>query len=296
MDRLSAMAVFAKVAELNGFAEAARQLNMSPPAVTRAVSSLEKQIGTRLLIRTTRSVKLTEVGQRYLADVRRILADVDEAEATANGAYLTPSGTLTVTAPILFGHIFVLPVLLAFLDKYPAVTGRALFVDRVVNLIDEDVDIAVRIGVLPDSGFAALRIGAVSRILCGAPAYFREHGIPQHPDELRRHRVIAASNAWAETQWRFSGATDFSVTVRPALFCNTNEAAITAATQGRGVTRVLSYQVQSALKDGTLVRILEAYEQPALPIHLLHVEGRRAAAKVRAFIDFAKEAFAQAQF
>lgn len=289
------MAVFAKVAELNGFAEAARQLNMSPPAVTRAVSSLERQIGARLLIRTTRLVKLTEAGHRYLEDVKRILADVEEAEAAANGSYSTPTGTLTVTAPILFGQIFILPILLSFLDQYPAVTGRTLFVDRITHLVDEDIDVAVRIGALPDSGFSAVRIGSVRRVVCGSPDYFRARGIPRHPDDLRQHRIIASSNAWPKTEWTFGRAEEIAIATQPALFCNTNEAAIFAALGGHGITRVLSYQIQSALQAGTLVRVLDAFEPDPLPIHLLHAEGRRAAAKVRAFIDFARDTLSRSE-
>ena len=178
MDRWQAMRVFVKVADAGGFAGAARQLGMSPPAVTRAIAALEETIGTRLLVRTTRSVKLTEAGGHYLEDCRRILSDITEAEAAAAGSYATPTGTLTVTAPVLFGQIYVMPILTEYLDRHPAVTGRVLLLDRLTNLIDEGMDVAVRIGHLPDSGYSAVRVGSVRRVVCGSPAYLAKHGAP----------------------------------------------------------------------------------------------------------------------
>lgn len=287
MDRWHAMRVFLKVAEGGGFAEAARQLDMSPPAVTRAVASLEETIGARLFIRTTRAVKLTDAGARYLQDCRRILADIEEAEATAAGSYVTPSGTLTVTAPVLFGQMVVLPILTDYLSEHTAVTGRALFVDRLTNLIDEGIDVAVRIGHLPDSGLRAILVGSVRRVICGAPAYFEKHGIPNHPADLPQHTIVATTSAWNSLEWRFGGGAPTTVTVRPRLFCNTNEATMSAASAGWGLARLLSYQVAPALRENRLKTVLDAFEEPPLPIHLVHSEGPHAAAKVRSFIDFA---------
>lgn len=281
MDRLQAMTTFVRVAESGGFAEAARQLRMSPPAVTRFVAGLEEAIGTRLLTRTTRSVKLTEAGTHYLEDCRRILADMAEAEAAAAGSYGTPTGTLRVTASVKFGQLYVLPVLTAFLDRHQAVTGEVLFLDRVVNIIDEGIDVAVRIGHLPDSGFTAIKVGAVRHVVCGAPSYFEKHGRPQTPADLASHTVISTTGAW-----RFS---DWHAAIKPRLFSNTNDGAILAAAQGWGLARVLSYQVAHEVAEGRLERVLKVHEEAPFPVHVVHAEGRRVTAKVRAFVDFAVE-------
>ena len=285
MDRWQAMRIFVRVAETGSFAETARLMHMSAPVITRAVAGLEDLIGARLLVRTTRLVKLSEAGERYLCDCRRILADIEEAEAAAAGAVAAPSGTLTVTASVMFGQIYVLPILTDYLDRHPAVTGRALFVDRPVNIVEEGVDVAIRIGHLPDSGFAAIKVGSVRRVVCGAPAYLEQHGTPMTPADLKDHRIVASTSAWASPEWRF--AQDQRVTIHAALQSNTNDAVIAAAKSGWGLTRILSYQIGPALKDGTLQILLADYEEAPLPIHIIHPEGRRAPAKVRAFIDMA---------
>ncbi len=285
MDRWQAMRIFAKVAETESFAEAARLLHMSPPAVTRAVAALEDLVGARLLVRTTRSVKLTEVGVRYVADCRRILADITEAEASAAGSYASPSGTLSVTASAMFGQIHVLPVMMEYLDTYPKMSGRTLFIDRPVNLIEEGIDVAIRIGHLPDSGFAAVKVGSVRRVICGSPAYFDKHGVPATPADLKAHRIALPTSAWASPEWRFAG--DHRVTIDAALQCNTVEAAIATAKAGWGLARVVHYQIGPALLAGDLQIVLADFEEPPLPIHVLHPEGRHAPAKVRAFVDLA---------
>lgn len=285
MDRWQAMRIFVKVADTGSFAETARHMHMSAPAVTRAVASLEEVIGARLFVRTTRSVKLTEAGTRYVEDCRRILADIAEAEAAAGGSYATPAGTLSVTASALFGHMHVLPIITEFMDTHPAMRVRTLFIDRPVNIVEEGIDVAVRIGHLADSGFTAVKVGTVRRVICGAPAYFERHGVPVVPADLRHHRIAASTGAWASPEWRFAG--DQRVTVDPVLLCNTNEAVITTVKGGRGLTRVLHYQIGPALVDGDLRIVLDAYEEPPLPIHVLHPEGRHAPAKVRAFVDLA---------
>lgn len=276
-----------KVAEAESFADAGRQLHMSPPAVTRIVSALEEVIGTRLLARTTRSVKLTEAGAQYFADCQRLLADLSEAEAIAAGAYGKPTGTLTVTTSAMFGTMFVLPLMTEYLDLYPDVIGRGLFVDRVVSMVDEGIDVAIRIGHLPDSGLTATRVGQVRRVICGSPIYFEKHGVPISPSDLSRHRIIASTSAWTSLEWRFGVQKKSTVRVNPRLYCSTNEAAISAAASGWGLTRVLSYQIAPQLEAGELRTILSDYEEEALPIHVVHPEGRHASAKVRSFIDFA---------
>lgn len=289
MDKLQCMKVFVKVVELGGFAGAARALRMSPPAVTRAIAMLEEGIGARLLQRTTRSVKPTEAGARYLEDCRRILLEVDEADAGAAGAHGTPSGTLTVTASTRFGTMHVLPILTEYLDLYPAMTGQALFVDRNTNLVEEGIDVAVRIGHLPSSGYHAIKVGSVRRVVCASPAYLAASGRPQHPSDLGQHNIIASVGTWSSLEWRFGLDHQISIQVRPRLFCNTNEAAIDAALQGWGVSRVLSYQVAADIQSGRLEVVLAQFEEPALPVHVVHAEGRRVTAKSRAFIDLAVE-------
>ena len=289
MSRLHAMQVFVRVAETGGFAEAARQLNMSPPAVTRAVAALEDIIGTRLLTRTTRTVKLTEPGARYFEACGRIRWDIAEAEAAAAGSYTTPTGTLSVTASVLFGNNYILPILTEFLDANPMVSGRAVFVDRVVNIVDEGIDVSIRIGHLPDSSYSAVRVGTVRRVVCGAPAYFERHGVPQHPSDLTRHRIIGSTGSWSSLDWRFGKDEKIGVTVTPQLSCSTYEAIVAAAVQGWGLARPLSYQISAALESGALQTILSEYELEPLPVHVVHPEGRRASAKVRAFVDLAVE-------
>ncbi|BAI75397.1 transcriptional regulator (plasmid) [Azospirillum sp. B510] len=285
MDRWQAMRIFAKVAETGSFAETARLMHLSAPAVTRAVASLEDVIGARLFVRTTRSVKLTEAGIRYFEDCRRILADIAEAEAAAGGSYANPAGTLAITASALFGQMHVLPIVTEFLDIHPAMRARTLFIDRPVNIVEEGVDVAVRIGHLPDSGFTAVKVGTVRRVICGSPAYFERHGAPLTPADLRNHRIAASTSAWASPEWRFAG--DQRVTIDLVLQCNTNEAAIATAREGWGLTRVLHYQIGPALLDGSLRIVLSEHEEPPLPIHVLYPEGRHAPAKVRAFVDLA---------
>ncbi len=234
------MRICVKVAEIESFAETARHMNMSAPAVTRAVAALEDLIGVRLFVRTTRSVKMTEAGTRYFSDCRRILADIAEAEATAGGTYATPTGTLAITASALFGQMYVLPIVIGYLDAYPSVQALTLFVDR--------------------------------------PITSKSMAFPPTPP-------ICGTNAWASTEWRF--AEDQKVTIGPTLQCNTNEAAITAARHGFGLTRVLHYQIGPALVAGELQILLGDHEGPPLPIHLLYPEGKSAPTKVRAFIDMA---------
>lgn len=289
MDRFHAMQVFAKVAEARSFAQAARQLLMSPPGVTRAIAALESAIGAKLFTRTTRSVTLTEAGQRYYEDCRRILADVAEAENAAAGHYATPTGTLTISAPVMFGQLHVLPVVMEYLDLYPSVSVRTLFVDRIVNIVDEGVDAAVRIGHLPDSGLHAVPVGHVRRVLCASPDYLKRMGTPRHPSELAGHRIAASIGAWTSSEWQFGPDERIGVSVHPRLTSNTNAATIAAALSGWGITRVLSYQVRQEVKAGRLKIVLADHEPAPLPIHVVYAQGRSASAKVRAFVDLAVE-------
>ena len=287
MDRFLSMQVFVSVSELGGFSAAARALSMSPPAVTRAVSSLEERLGTRLFVRTTRSVRLTQSGERFLLDARRILAEVTEAEDAAIGSHAAPRGEIRITAPVLLGRMFVAPILGDFLGQYPLLSAETLFVDRVVNLMDEGHDVAIRIGALPDSTLSAVRCGSVCRTLFAAPSYLAAHGVPQRPEDLVDHQLIHSLAMGNAGQWQFAeNGAPLNVRVTPRLRMNTNDAVIELALRGWGISRLLSYQVAHALADGRLVSVLEDFEMETLPIHVVHQEGRMVSAKVRAFVDF----------
>jgi DNA-binding transcriptional LysR family regulator len=286
MDRLHLMTVFVAVAEEESFAGGARRLGMSPPAVTRAIAALEARLGVKLLNRTTRFVRTTEAGQRYLDDSRRIIGEVDEAGEAAAGINAEPRGHLAITAPVLFGKMFVLPSIVEFLQRYPAMEVSALFLDRVVNLLEEGLDVGVRIGELPDSSMRAIRVGSVHRVMCASPDYLEKHGMPHNPGELSGHNIVAASGVSPTIEWKFGqGAELVAVRVKPRLTVTTNDAAIEAALQGFGITRLLSYQVAPHLASGQLKIILSEFEPAPMPIHVLHREGRYASAKVRSFVD-----------
>lgn len=286
MDRFHQMQVFVCVADEAGFAAAARRLDMSPPAVTRAVAALEDTIGVKLLKRTTRQVKVTEAGFRYLQDAKRILAEVTAAEEAASGIHATPQGRLAVTAPMLFGRMFVMPAIAEYLQRYPDVSVDTVFLDRVVNLLDEGLDVGVRIGELPDSGMRALRVGSVRIVLVASPDYLRQAGLPDSPAALSQHALIVSKAISFTKNWRFSATVgDYDLKVDAKLSVTTNDAAIAAATQGIGIARVLSYQVSTELESGQLKTILVEYEPPPMPVHIVHREERAAPAKVRTFID-----------
>jgi DNA-binding transcriptional LysR family regulator len=283
MDQLDGMRVFVAVAESGGFAPAARQLRLSPPVVTRAIAALERRLGARLLNRTTRQMHLTEAGQRFLADCKRIIAELQDAEALARNAHVEPQGLLTVTAPVMFGRMHIAPLLLGFLEQHPKVDARAMFVDRIVNLIEEGFDVALRIDTLADSSLTAIKVGMVRRVVVASPAYLAAHGAPRTPDDVENHRAIGSGRA----PWRFRGATASTPQPRMQLTVNGGDVAIACALAGQGLARPLSYQVDEELRDGRLQVVLADYEPPALPVQLVYPEGRQAAAKVRAFVDFA---------
>ncbi len=291
MDRLQAMTTFVAVVDSGGFASAARKLNLSPPVVTRAVAELEERLGLRLLTRTTRVVRVTDAGARFADDCRRILGDIEEAETAATGTNAAPRGTLTLTAPVLFGHLYVTPILVDYLQRFPEVDAQCLFLDRIVNVVEEGIDVAVRIGELPDSSLQATRVGGVRRVLVAAPAYLQAHGVPQRPQSLADHTVISASAVTPVPEWRFNDAgKPLLQRLHARMRTTSNDSAIAAAVAGLGITRLLSYQVAAHLKTGALQIVLEDFEAAPLPVHVVHHEGRRATQKVRSFIDMAVEA------
>jgi DNA-binding transcriptional LysR family regulator len=294
MDRFHLINVFVAVVDTNGFAGAARKLNMSPPAVTRAINELEAHLGLRLLTRTTRTVRVTDAGERYVQDCKRILAEMLEADESVSGMHSSPKGRLTITAPVLFGRMYVTPVVTEYLTRYPEVSASCLFLDRVVNLLDEGVDVAVRIGELPDSTMQAIRVGQVRRVICAAPGYLAAHGIPSSPDDLHAHTIISASSVTPNPEWKLvEKGLPKTIRLQARMITTTNDSAVAAAVGGFGLTRLLSYQVAEHLRNGNLKTVLPDYEPAALPVHVVHREGRNASQRVRAFLDLAIERLRQ---
>lgn len=287
MDKLQSMRVFIEVAECQSFVKASQHLDVSAPAVTRAIAQLERRLGAKLFTRTTRHVRLTDAGQRFLSDAKRILDDVDEAEAAVSGSYLDPAGTITITAPILFGRKYVIPIIVEYLEKNPAVSVRLLLLDRITHLMEEGLDLAIRIGHLQESNLYALRVGSVQRVTCGSPEYFAQHGVPKQPQDLMHHDIVFPSSNESSHQWKFANANKHTVKLSPRFSCNQNDGAISAIKQGWGITRVMSYQVGEELSDGRLQRVLEEHDQDILPVNIVHLEGRQANVKIRSFIDLA---------
>jgi DNA-binding transcriptional LysR family regulator len=256
--------------------------------VSRKVSELEESLGVQLLARTTRKVSLTDTGRQYFEACSRILDDVSEAERAAAGEYRAPRGELILTTPVVFGRLHIVPVVTEFLEAYREVDVQIMLVDRVVDLIDEHIDLALRIGELPDSSLIAVRIGTIGRIVCASPAYLAAHGVPRHPRELAGHEAITFSGLSSTREWSFrvDGKTE-RFPVRSRLVVNTAEAALDAAVAGTGLTRVLSYQAAGAVRDGRLVMVLRDYTPEPNPISLVYPSGRLVPLKLRAFLDFA---------
>jgi len=287
MDRLEAMSILVAAVEAGSLSAAARRLGTPLATVSRKVSELEAHLRTRLLNRTGRRLTLTDAGQSYVAACRRILEEVDEAERTASGEFSTPRGELIVTAPIVFGRLHVLPVVLDFLRAYPDIAIRLSLADRVINLLEEHVDVALRIGALPDSSLTATRVGAIRRVVCASPVYLAARGAPATPQELAAHDCVAFEGLSGAT-WSFTqGKTETTVAIRPRLTVNTAEAAVDAAVAGVGLTRVLSYQAAPARRAGTLALALVDFEPAPWPVHLVYAGGRLSPLKLRAFLDFA---------
>ncbi len=288
MDRFQAMSTFVTVVETGGFASAARKLDVSPSVVSRVVTELEERLGVRLLTRTTRVVRLTDAGSGFFEDCRRILGEVDNAELSARGTHAAPRGVLSLTAPTMFGRLHVTPIVLDYLARYPEADANCWFIDRVVNLVDEGIDVAVRIAQLPDSSLQAIPVGHVRRVLCASPGYIAKHGAPAHPDDLEAHTIIASTGSSTPPEWRLhDGDRAILVRTHPRFMTTTNDSAIDAALADFGIARLLSYQVAQHVSEGRLVVVLPDYEPPPLPIHLVHREGRHVTQKVRAFLDLA---------
>lgn len=290
MDRFQEMKVLLAVTDAESFAGGAKLLGLSAPSVTRAIAALERRLGTLLVARNTRSLRLTEAGRRYVEDCRRILLELDEAEQLAAGSSLRVRGSLTVTAPVMFGELYLIPLIAQYLAEHTEVTVNALLVDRLVNLADEGVDVALRIGRLPEGEFRAVKVGEIRPVICAAPGLLERVGRPAEPTDLLGAPVVMSSSSPLLTAWRFVvPGGDFTFTPEARLVVNSNQAAINAARLGWGFTRVLSYQVAQAVAKGELEIVLAAYETLPLPVHILYQSGRQVSAKVRTFVDHCQQ-------
>jgi DNA-binding transcriptional LysR family regulator len=288
MDRLEAMSVFVAAVDGGSLSAAGRKLGMPLATVSRKLSDLESLLRARLLHRSTRKLTLTDAGRDYYASCKRILEDVGEAERGASGEYSEPRGELVIAAPIVFGRLHMLPVIGQFLLAYPQVDVRLVQGDRNANLVEDHLDLALRIGELPDSSMTATHVGSVRRVVCASPDYLARRGTPTTPEELAGHCCVSFDALDSSGGWRFgSGSEERVVAVRTRLAVNTAEAAIDAAIAGVGITRVLSYQAAEAFRTGSLQRLLQDFESAPSPISLLFDGRRRLPLKLRAFVDFA---------
>ncbi len=290
-DRFDAMSAFVAVCDAPGFSAAARRLHVAPSVVTRLVAGLEQRLGTLLLSRTTRSVRPTEAGERFLEHARRILVELEEAEAAAVAERTSPRGRLVVSAPLLFGRLHVAPLLSRLLALHPDMTAGLVLSDRYVSLVEEGIDLAVRIGHLPDSGLIAQRLGETRRIFVATPAYLAAcGGPPAHPDDLGRYDLVGIEPLYAGPEWRFVApdGREFRVPARPRFSSTSGDAAIGHTLVAGGITPALSYQVADYLRNGRLMQVLEAFSPPPSPIQAVFPGGRLVSGKVRAFLDLAE--------
>jgi DNA-binding transcriptional LysR family regulator len=273
MDRLEAMSLLVAVAEAGSLSAAGRKLGVPLATVSRKISDLEAHLNTRLLIRSTRQLSLTDAGAAYVTAAKRILDEVSEAERAASGEHAAPRGDLVITAPVVFGRLRVLPVVAEFLERWPEINVRLVPADRNLHLIDDHIDMAVRIGALADSALVGTQVGAVRNVVCGSPAYFAAHGVPKSPEDLASLTAVTFDPFSSSQHWIFrdpKSKRELRAPLRSRLSVNTAEAAIDGAAAGLGVTRVLSYQVAQAVLDGRIQIVLAEYEPAPLPVSLIH--------------------------
>jgi len=288
MDRMVSMRILIAAVDAGSLSAASRALGVPLATVSRKVSELEAALRAQVLVRASRRLSLTEAGGAYVAACRRILDDIDEAERAVAGEFRAPRGDLAITAPVVFGRLHVEPVVLAFLKAYPEINVRLTLADSLLNLVDEHVDLAVRIGALPDSSLMAIRLGAIRRVACASPAYLASRGTPQTPDDLAAHDCVLFEGLGAMGAWTFgAGDAARAAPVRPRFSVNTAEAAIDAAIAGTGITRVLSYQAAAAVRAGALTLVLRDFEPAPVPVTLLYAAQAMLPQKLRAFVDFA---------
>lgn len=288
MDRFESMSILIEAVDAGSLSAAARRLNMPLPTVSRKVAELEAYLKTQLLNRSARKLTLTDAGRTYVVACKQILESVRETERAAMGEYNAPQGELTITAPIVFGRLHILPIVIAFLEAHPNVTVHLVQTDRVVDLLEDHVDVAVRIGELPDSSLVATRVGVMRRVVCASPGYLERYGMPAVPEDLKTHDCITFDRLTLPNEWAFkAGQTKETVEIRSRLVVNTAEAAIDAATAGVGLTCVLSYQIAQARADGSIVAVLRDYEPAPSPVSLVYSGQRLLPQKQRLFLDFA---------
>lgn len=291
MDRIDAMRVFVTALDEGSLAAAARRLGRSPAAVSRAVAFLEQHVGVELLHRSTRAIKLSEAGERYAPACRRVLLDLEEADMCVAGERAAPRGTITISAPPISGEEILRPIVDAYLDAYPAVSANLILIDRYANLVEEGIDVALRIAQLPDSSLVAVRVGGdVKRVIVASPRYLAEHPRIVEPADLTKHRIITTTH-FGHDAWVFppaaGGSIARSIHFKPRLVVNSVRAALASALDGYGVTRLYTYHVAESVQEGSLKIVLRDAEPHPLPVHLIMPQGRALAPKVRAFVDFA---------
>jgi DNA-binding transcriptional LysR family regulator len=288
MDKLKAMAAFVRIVETGSLTAAAQRLEVSLTAVVRSLAALERTLGVRLLNRSTRRLALTDEGREYYERCRRVLADVEEAESALSERRLTPSGRLAITAPVMFGRLHVVPVVNGFLAAHAQMRVELLLLDRVIDLLEEGIDLAIRIAPLPDSALVAVPLGRTARVLCASPDYLARHGTPAHPRELARHRAVRFTGLNDGSEWHFArGAESVRVAVPEVLACNQVDAGLDACAAGLGLGRFLAYQVRALEAEGRLQRVLTEWEPPLVQVNLVHTQSRLLSARIRAFMDWA---------
>jgi DNA-binding transcriptional LysR family regulator len=287
MDRLEAMSVIIAVTETGSFSAASRRLRTPVATISRKVAELETRLKAQLFQRSSRQMTLTEAGRSYIEACKRIIEQVDDAEREVSGEYRIPKGDLAVTAPWGLGHMHLVPITVEFLSAYPEIALRLVLTDRIVNTVDENIDVSIRIGVLPDSNLIATRIGTVRFVICASPEYLTARGLPKEPGELGDHDCITIDDITAQRTWKFAkGNREIDVPIRSRLRVTDSEAAIEAAIAGAGIARVMSYKMEAARRAGALVPMLESFELPPLPMHIIYAERKPMPLKLRAFLDW----------
>lgn len=297
MDKLQAMATFVQIVERGSLTRAAESLGTSLPSVVRTLAALERELGVRLMNRTTRRIHVTDEGAQYLDQCRAILAAIRDAESLLAARRVEPQGRLAVTAPVLFGRRFVAPLVNAFLARHAATQVQLLLLDRQVDVVQEGIDVGVRIGVLADSSLVAMPVGTLRRVVCASAAYLRQHGVPRTPEDVRQHVVVRFGGLVAGSDWRFrAGRKTVSVATTSRLDCNQVDAAVAACIDGVGLGMFLSYQVAAAVAERKLRYVLEEFEPPPVPVHVIYPHSRLPSATVRAFVDLAVPALRATRF
>jgi DNA-binding transcriptional LysR family regulator len=288
MDRLEAMSIVLAVAEAGSLSAGARRLNMPPATASRKITELEEHLRAKLFDRSARKLTLTNSGLSYVTALKRILADLSEADRAASGEFVSPTGELIVTAPAAIGRLYLIPILAEFLRAYPEIDGRLLLVDQILSLPEDHVDVALRVGELPDSRLIALRIGTIRTVVCASPAYLEARGMPTTPDDLAGHDCIIYEGFVGPYVWKFvrDGA-EVAIAVRPRLVVSNPEAAFDAVRAGIGLGRGASYYVGAAIEAGTLTTVLDEFHLPTRPVSFVYPAGRFMPIKMRAFLDFA---------